>query len=123
MAYSYTINQSDHLIHIIIDKITDIDEITDCIKEMVFNDMFTPDYPILIEIKAHYIPTVEELRQLADLIIKLETQFKNKVAISISERLLFSMVKLTVKQIAKFLPIEIEAFDNQKAAMDWLFNK
>ncbi len=120
MAYTYTISQSQKLTHILFGGETYIEEILACIKEVVFDEQFQPDFKILIEIQAHYIPTIEELFKIADLITKLRTQFSNKVALSISERFLTTMMRSIVYKIKRETSLNIAVFDDKKKAFDWL---
>jgi hypothetical protein len=99
---------------------TRLQEIIDCIKEVVFDEEFKPDFRILIEIQAHYIPTVTEIAQIAELIIQLQTQFRNKVALVVTEQFFNRMFGLAKKLIMRKSAIKIEVFHTVEEAMEWL---
>ena len=120
MAYSYTIIPEKKLIHILIQASTEFSEIVHCIKEAVFDEQYQPDYKILIELRAHYIPTASEMKQIAKLIIGLEMQFRNKVALMVSEDFLNQMVHLAEYYITKRTAVNLEVFSDSDESYSWL---
>lgn len=120
MAYSYKIIPEKKLIHILIQASTEFSEIVNCIKEVVFDERYHPDYKILIELRAHYIPTASEMKQIAKLIIGLEMQFKNKVALMVSEDFLNQMVRLAEYYITKRTELNLEVFSDSEESYSWL---
>jgi hypothetical protein len=99
---------------------TQLSELVDCIEEVVFDPHFQSEYKVLIKIHAHYIPTAAEMKHIARLIMKLEPQFKNKVALAVLEPFLHTMFDMATYYIKKKTEINIEIFHDTAKAFDWL---
>lgn len=120
MAFEYSISSEDGLVYIRFHNATDITEILKSIKEVVFDDEFRPEYKVLIEIQAHYVPIVDEMREFIRLLIQLRTQFKNKIAVAVTERMLREMTEAAKSYVHRKTDIQMELFDRAEDAYEWL---